>query len=123
MRPPILFLTIAFGAGLYAGLDLFAVRGAPYAVAPVLVAALWLARRAPLGAAVGIMGVAGALWGTAAGRERDATCAGGWGRGAGGEGRGARAAPVRLPDPGSAQGRVVDADRGAGPRGGPRRRR
>src|SRR5438067_2188566 len=35
MRPPILFLTIAFGAGLFAGLDLFAVRGALYAVAPV----------------------------------------------------------------------------------------
>src|SRR2546430_17716123 len=76
MRPPILFLTIGFGAGLCAGLDLFAVRGALYAVAPVLVAALWLARRAPLGAAAGIMGVAGALWGTAAGRERGATCAG-----------------------------------------------
>src|SRR2546423_12277581 len=110
MRPPILFLTIAFGAGLYAGLDVFAVRGALYALAPVLVPALWLARRAPLGAALGVMGVAGALWGTAAERERDATCAGGWGRGTWDEGRGTRAATVRLLDPVSPQGGVVDAD-------------
>src|SRR5438874_721179 len=123
MRPPILFLTIAFGAGLFAGLDLFAVRGALYAVAPVLVTALWLARRAPLGAAVGIMGVAGALWGTAAGRERDATCAGRWGRGTGDEGRGARAATVRLVDPVSPQGGVVDAEVVAGRCGGPVRLR
>src|SRR5213079_2850864 len=123
MRPPILFLTIAFGAGLFAGLDLYAVRGVLYAVAPVLVAALWLARRAPLGAAVGIMGVAGALWGTAAGRERDATCAGRWGRGTGDEGRGARAATVRLLDPVSRQGGVVDADAVAGRCGGPLRLR
>src|SRR5439155_1292470 len=36
MRPPILFLTIAFGAGLFTGLDVFAVRGALYAGAAVL---------------------------------------------------------------------------------------
>src|SRR5439155_11732744 len=110
MRPPILFLTVAFGVGLAAGLDLFAVRGALYAVAPVLGAALWLARRAPLGAAVGVMGVAGTLWGAAAGREREATCAGRWGRETGEGGRGARAAIVRLFDPVSQQGGVVDAD-------------
>src|SRR5438477_10559424 len=99
MRPPILFLTIGFGAGLYAGLDLFAVRGALYAVAPVLVAALWLARRAPLGASAGIMGVAGALWGAAAGRERGATCAGPWGRESGNGRREAVADAGRLLDP------------------------
>src|SRR2546421_9771723 len=114
MRPPILFLTIAFGAGLFAGLDVFAVRGALYAVAPVLVAALWLARRAPLAAAGGVMGGAGALWGTAAGRERDATRAGGWGRGAGGGGRRGRAATGGPPGPGSPPGGVRGADRGAG---------
>jgi len=118
MRPPILFLTVAFGVGLAAGLDLFAVRGALYAVAPVLGAALWLARRAPLGAAVGVMGVAGTLWGTAAGREREATCAGRWGRETGEEGRGARAAIVRLFDPVTRQGGVVDADVLAGRCGG-----
>jgi competence protein ComEC len=108
MRPPILFLTIAFGVGLYAGLDSFARRGAPYAVAPVLVAALWLGRRAPLGAAIGIMGVAGLVWGVAASRERDATCAGRWGRAD--EGREVRAAIVRLADPAPPSGGVVDAD-------------
>src|SRR5438034_11805576 len=87
MRPPILFLTVAFGVGLWAGLDPFVFPGralpggALWVVAlPVLAVAAWLARRAPLGAAVGIMGVAGLLWGTAAVREREATCAGAWSR-------------------------------------------
>src|SRR5947209_5914978 len=87
MRPPILFLTIAFGAGLYAGLDLFVVRGAWYAVVPVLGTALLVARRAPLGTALGVMGVAGLVWGMAAGREREATCAGSWSRERGGGAR------------------------------------
>jgi len=56
------------------------------------------------------MGVAGAIWGTAAARERAATCAGRWGRGTGDEGRGSRAAIVRFLDPASRQGGVVDAD-------------
>src|SRR5713101_91552 len=108
MRPPILFLTVAFGVGLGAGLESFPVRGALYAVAPVLVAALWLARRAPLGAALGIMGVAGMLWGAAAVRERDATCAGTWSRerGAGSS----KAAIVSLEDPAPASGGIVDAE-------------
>src|SRR5438046_2214490 len=72
MRPPILWITVAFGAGLASGLDLFAVRGAWYVVASVIAAALWLARHAPLGAAMGIMGVAGLLWGGAALRGRGA---------------------------------------------------
>src|SRR5437763_13420533 len=118
MRPPILFLTIAFGAGLFAGLDLFAVPGALYVVAPVLVAALWLARRAPLGAAVGIMGVAGTLWGVAAVRERDVTCAGTWGRDSGSGERETVGAAVRLIDPVSSRGGVVDADAVAGRCGG-----
>src|SRR5436309_2371275 len=116
MRPPILFLTIAFGAGLYAGLDLFAVRGAWYVVVPVLGTALLLARRAPLGAALGVMGVAGLVWGMAAGREREATCAGNWSRerGAGSS----KAAIVRLEDPVPASGGIVDADVRPGTCGG-----
>src|SRR5256714_15623562 len=114
MRPPILFLTVAFGVGLYAGLDLSTARGALYAVAPVLGAALWLARRAPPGAAVGVMGVAGALWGTAAGRERGAACAGRGGRGTGGGGRGARGAVGGLFGAGAPQGRGGDGDGVAG---------
>src|SRR6266480_4397340 len=108
MRPPILVLTIAFAAGLYAGLDLFVLRGAWYVVVPVLGTALLLARRAPLGAALGVMGVAGLVWGMAAGREREATCVGRWSRerGAGSS----RAAIVSLEDPAPASGGVVDAE-------------
>src|SRR5438128_8699344 len=108
MRPPILVLTVAFGVGLSAGLDLFVLRGAWYVVVPVLGTALLLAQRAPLGAALGVMGVAGLLWGMAAGREREATCAGSWSRerGAGGS----KAATVRLEDPAPASGGIVDAE-------------
>src|SRR3989475_7721195 len=96
MRPPILFLTVAFGVGLWAGLDPFVFPGralpggALWVVAlPVLALAAWLARRAPLGAAVGIMGVAGMLLGTAGGPGGGGNCAGGGGRGERGEnGRG-----------------------------------
>src|SRR6266576_2185100 len=121
MRPPILFLTVAFGVGLWAGLDPFVFPGralpggALWVVAlPVLAVAAWLARRAPLGAAVGIMGVAGMLWGTAAVREREVTCSGRWTAGVrarekAGEGR-TRAVIVRLADPAPAQGGIVDAD-------------
>src|SRR2546421_9188461 len=65
MRPPILFLTVAFGVGLWAGLDPFVFAGAAlWGVALSLIAAAaCLAARAPLGAAVGIMGVAGPLLG------------------------------------------------------------
>src|SRR2546422_4096321 len=58
MRPPILWISVAFGAGLWTGLDAFQVRGAWYVVAPVLVGAAALHRRAPLGAALGIMAAA-----------------------------------------------------------------
>src|SRR2546426_690118 len=112
MRPPILFLTVAFGVGLWAGLDPFVFAGAAlWGVAlPLIAAAACLAARAPLGAAVGIMGVAGLLWGTAAVREREATCTGRWAAEENaGEGR-TRAVIVRLADPAPAQGGIVDAD-------------
>src|SRR5438105_360579 len=112
MRPPILFLTVAFGVGLWAGLDPFVFAGAAlWGVAlPLIAAAACLAARAPLGAAVGIMGVAGLLWGTAAVREREATCTGRWAAGENaGEGR-TRAVIVRLADPAPPQGGIVDAD-------------
>ena len=78
MRPPILYLTIGFGAGLVAALNAYAVSGAPYAVVLVLIGAAVLHRQSPLGAACGIMFVAGLLWGSAAVRERAATCPGQW---------------------------------------------
>src|SRR6266702_3267871 len=112
MRPPILFLAVAFGVGLWAGLDPFVFSGAAlWGVAVSLVATSgWLAARAPLGGAVGIMGVAGMLWGTAAVRERDATCTGRWAAGGrAGEGH-TRAVIARLADPAPAQGGIVDAE-------------
>src|SRR3989442_306977 len=63
MRPPILFLAVAFGVGLWAGGSGVGGWGSGLAV---LVVAAGLARQAPLGAAVGVMGVAGLLWGAAA---------------------------------------------------------
>src|SRR6266571_2992498 len=110
MRPPILYLTVAFGVGLGAGLDPFVFPGAVlWGVAlPLIAAATCFAARAPLGAAVGIMGVAGLLWGTAAVRETEVTCSGRWTAGVrarenAGEGH-TRAAIVRLADPAPAQG-------------------
>ena len=125
MRPPILFLALAFGVGLWAGLDPFALPGAALwgTALPVAAAGIWLAGRAPLGAAIGVMGVAGTLWGTAARRERDATCAGRWGREAGNGNRETVAAAVRLIDPVSSQGGVVDAEALPGSCGGPLRLR
>ena len=110
MRPPILYLTIAFGLGLGGALESLVVRGAWCVVAFVLVAALILARRAPLGAAIGIMGVAGLVWGTAAFRERAATCEGRWTAGEGWKAGPTRAAILRLEDPVLTSGGVVDAD-------------
>src|SRR6267142_121544 len=112
MRPPILFLTVAFGVGLWAGLDPVVFPGAAlWGVAVSLVAAsAWLARRVPLGAAVGIMGVAGMLWGAAAVREKEATCTGRWTAGVSAREGYTRAAIVRLADPAPAQGAIVDAE-------------
>src|SRR5205823_14873470 len=99
MRPPILFLTVAFGVGLWAGLDPFVFVGAAlWGVAlPLIAAAACLAARAPLGAAVGIMGVAGLPWGTGAARGREAMWAGRGGAGENGGGGGPRARVVPLP--------------------------
>src|SRR5438067_4596122 len=126
MRPPILFISVGFGVGLAAGLDLCREtgegRGETWVALLVVLAALGLARHAPLGAAIGVMSVAGMLWGGAAVREGEVTCAGRWTAGdkAGdkaGEGR-TRAAIIRLLDPAQDSGRVVDADVVAGPCGG-----
>jgi competence protein ComEC len=96
VRPPILYLTIAFAAGLITALN-----GGELQITAgcVLAGAALLFRRAPLGAAVGVMLVAGAWWGAAALREQRASCMG----------RHARAAIVRLTDPAIAAGGVVEA--------------
>jgi competence protein ComEC len=107
VRPPILWITIAFGAGLCAGLAGVQLRETAWCV---VAGAAVLSRRAPLGAAVGIMAVAGLLWGRTAVRERGATCAGLWGRGTRDGGSPTRAATVRLRDPASPAGGVVEGD-------------
>src|SRR5256886_9493360 len=116
MRPPILFITVGLGVGLAAGLDLFREtgegRGETWVALLVVLAALGLARHAPLGAAIGVMSVAGMLWGGATTRERELTCAGGW------KGDVTRAAIIRLLDPAPDSGGVVDADVVPGPCGG-----
>jgi len=113
LRPPILWITVAFGAGLFLGEGRTG-KGEGYVAALVLVVALALARRAPLGAAIGIMGVAGLLWGGATLRERAATCEGRWQAAE----EGARAAIVRLSDPAPDSGGPVAADVVAGACGG-----
>ena len=95
MRPPILWITVGFAAGVWLGLE--PARGAWTVGVPVLFGAALLARRAPVGAALGLALVAGLLWGDAARARRAATCAGRWGQG---NGAGTTvAAVVRLVDP------------------------
>jgi competence protein ComEC len=109
VRPPILYLTIAFGAGL-----ILALNGGDMRVTAgcVLLAAAFVQRRAPLGAAVGVMLVAGLVWGASALHERTATCAGHWRTGM-------QAATVRLTDPAAGSGGVVEGTIVDGPCGGP----
>src|SRR5690349_19931139 len=122
MRPPIVFLTIAFGVGLWAGLDHFVFPGRalpdvalsggafPIVALPVLLASILVARRAPLGAGGGIMDGEGMLWGGAAVRERDVTCTGIWEPETGSGRPETVGVAARLLDPVSGQGGVVDAE-------------
>jgi competence protein ComEC len=128
VRPPLLVLAIAFAAGLAWGqAGPGETAGVAFVAAPVAAAALVLARRAPLGSAAGLMGVAGVLWGAAAGRERAATCAGRWAApeaaASPGGAAATRAARVRLVDPAPPAGGVVDAVVVPGLCGGPLRLR
>src|SRR2546427_4655005 len=90
MRPPLVWISVAFGAGLWAGLGSLGAWGVGmWAVgASVLIVALSVARQAPVGAAIGLMGVAGVLWGGAAGGGRGGT----WGGGGAGGGKAGGAA-------------------------------
>ena len=63
-----------------------------------------------MGAATGIMAAAGMLWGAAAVRDREATCAGSWDGGRGTGDGSTHAAVVRLAGPVPDSGGVVDAD-------------
>lgn len=111
MRPPILYLTVAFAVGVITALNGVELRATAWCV---LVGALLLFRRAPLGAAIGIIFVAGLLWGASALRQQRASCAGGWG--APGPRPGAtRAATIQLFDPVSAAGGVAEGSVTFGP--------
>lgn len=120
MRPSILYLTVAFAAGLATALNPNVVRRASSVGLPVLlgVAALW--RRAPLGAACGVIFVAGQLWGAAALREQRATCVGVWSaaRRPGAISSPTRAATIQLTDPIPASGGVSEGRVKSGPCGG-----
>jgi competence protein ComEC len=118
VRPPILYLTVAFALGLGAALHPSAVSGARYAGPAVLLGAAVLWRRAPLGAALGVMAVAGAVWGAAAVREQEATCAGRWARLTPGRHPRVSSAIVRLLDPMPATGGIADGVVQGGPCGG-----
>jgi len=110
VRPPLLWVTIGFGAGLWAGLDVFwgAWGAGMWGVGVPLLAGVALVwRRAPTPAAMGLACIAGLLWGAAALARRDASCAGRWGKGEGG--RGTRAAIVRLFDRVPDDGGLVEA--------------
>ena len=106
MRPPILYLSIAFGLGLSAVLS---GRGEWGVVLPVLMGAALLVRRAPLAAPCGLMLVAGAMWGGAARRERGASCAGRW------TSLQTHSAVIQLTDPVPASGGVTEGVVRAGP--------
>src|SRR2546422_9489285 len=89
MRPPLVWISVAFGAGLWAGLGSLGAWGVGmWAVgASVLIGALSVARQAPVGAAIGLMGVAGVVGGGAGGGGGGGAGAGRWA--GGGEGGGA----------------------------------
>lgn len=101
MRPPILYLTVVFAAGLATALHGVELRVTAWCV---LLAALLIQRRTPLAAALGFMLVAGILWGAAALREQRGSCAGRWAQRPGAT----RAALVELTDPVAASGGVTD---------------
>lgn len=121
MRPPLLWLAIGFGAGLWAGLDAFwGTWGAGMwgVGVPLLAGVAFVARRAPTAAAVGLSALAGLLWGGAALARQEGSCAGIWGRETRDGGLGARAAIVRLLDKVSDDGGLVEAQvRGGSCRG------
>src|SRR5438477_2892775 len=109
MRPPILWITVAFGTGLAVGVRLVGDVGTWAVGVPGALGALLLYRRTPVGSALGIALLAGLTWGVIAIQQRAASCGG-----MGEEGR-VRAVIVRLLDPAPAAGGVVDATALGGP--------
>lgn len=110
MRAPIVLFAAAFGAGLWTGLFPFLDPGSvlrAWLAGGVIGVVAWrLARVAPRSALVAVTAAAGFLWSTAALRERTLTCAGQWSAAP----AGTHAATVRLLDPVSGGGEVVDGE-------------
>ena len=106
MRPPLLWIAIGFGAGLWAGLASF--PGPWSLIAPLIVGVALVARPAPVAAALGCAALAGFGWGAAALRIHASQCAGRWSASVAARPP-ARAAYVRLLDPVPEDGGVVDA--------------
>jgi competence protein ComEC len=118
VRPPLLWITVGFGAGLAAGLATFhGIQDLGVGV-PILAGAVLVAKRAPVAAALGLAAIAGLLWGAAAVVRRDASCAGRWAREADDRNPGSRATIVRLADPVSTAGGIVEGRVLAGGCGG-----
>jgi competence protein ComEC len=118
VRPPLLWITVGFGAGLAAGLSAFhRIQDLSVGV-PILVGAVLVAKRAPVAAALGAAAIAGLLWGAAAVARREAGCAGRWARETIDGTRGSRAAIVRLADPVGTAGGIVEGRVLAGGCGG-----
>jgi len=108
VRPPILYLSVAFGAGLFTALSGLDLRVTAWCV---LAGVVLVQRRAPVGAAFGAMLIAGVLWGAAALREQRASCAGAWsapGPRPGVNTPTTRSAILQLTDPVSDSGGVVE---------------
>ncbi len=113
MRPPLLWIAIGFGAGLWAGLVSFTGAtardvGVWVVAMPVLAGAVLVSRRAPVASALGLAGLAGFAWGAAAVRIRNGECAGRWSVHVQSRPP-SRATYVRLLDPVPEDGGVVDA--------------
>jgi len=106
VRPPLLWIAVGFGAGLWVGLE--SLVGMWTVGLVVLTGATLVARRAPVAGAFGLAGVAGLLWGFAAVARRDADCAGRWARESPGRHPRTHAAVIRLADPVGTAGGVVE---------------
>jgi competence protein ComEC len=110
VRPPLLWIAIAFGAGLWTGLEAFGAHpgSGVWAIGiPLLAGTALVVRRAPMAGAVGLAGVAGLLWGTSALARSEASCGGRWAQSAASPSATTHAAIVRLVDPVGDEGGVV----------------
>ena len=101
-----MWIAIGFGAGLWAGLAAF--PGPWSVILPLVAGAILVARPAPVAAALGFAALAGFGWGAAALRIQSSQCPGRWSAAVAARPP-SRAVFVRLLDPVTEDGGVVDA--------------